>query len=152
MPQNVMPLGALGVGEVVVFLFSALYKGAAVSFRGFMRLVPIFGVCLCLYEVSCSLGGVVAVGGERCKVLSLTFASYLTIRTRGGGRGASGPGIVFVCTSSLKCNSLRYCKTGGMRAPGIGHLTSRKVQFVGTRTATTADAPSECSVLAKRCT
>lgn len=73
-------------------------------------------------------------------------------RTRGRRTpGLGHPGIVFVCSSSLNVNSLDYCKTAGVSAPGVSGLTTRKMRFAGTCTASTADAPSHCNVLAKYC-
>lgn len=71
---------------------------------------------------------------------------------RGMARRRGGPGIVFLVTSSVNCNSLDYGKSGAVRAPGIRHLTTRNIHFASTRTITTADAPSHCSLFAKRCT
>lgn len=60
--------------------------------------------------------------------------------------------MVFVVTSSLNCKSVDYCNTRHIRAPRMSALTDDNVHFASTRTMTSADAPSHCSLFAKRCT
>lgn len=83
---------------------------------------------------------------------NVTVLSKYGGTTRGDGkRGSRGPGVVCVFTSSLNVNSLDYCKTAGIDAPGVSHLTKRNIRFAGTCTASTADAPSHFKLLANVC-
>lgn len=97
-----------------------------------------------------------AVGRMLCALPLLSnvalVADYkIDTRGRAKGGGRRGPGVVCVFTSSLNVNSLDYCKTAGIDAPGVSQLTKRNMRFAGTCTASTADAPSHFKLLANVC-
>lgn len=89
-------------------------------------------------------------GEVLCKdMLLVNFSKVRPNFTRGGGSGAPRhPGIIFVLTSSLNCNSLDYCKRRGFSAPGVSLLTRGKVHFARYCSNAAIDTPSQSYLLA----
>lgn len=77
-------------------------------------------------------------------------ALLLSALSTGKRGGSSGPGVVFVLYSSVKCNSLKYCNRPFVHAPRVSTVTDRKVHFARTCTNDPIDTPSETSFVAKR--
>lgn len=90
------------------------------------------------------------VGGSTLRlVLTLTTTTTYptTIAPAIGPPGT----VIVVCTSSLNCKSMNYCKTGKVPAPSVSGLTRRNYHFASTCSAASIYAPSHCTLFAKRC-
>lgn len=82
--------------------------------------------------------------------MPVTYNVYaIASSTRASGRPR--PGIVFVCTSSLKCGSLDYAKDHFCRAPRVSGLTERKIYFARSCTTYPISSPSQTTLLANGC-
>lgn len=95
-------------------------------------------------------GGLVVGGGTFVKTVTTSLMPKRTAVTRGGtmGTATSEPGVVFVLTSSLKCNSLSYCNDGAVGAPGVSGLTTANAQFGRDCTKSNVDSPSHYTLVA----
>lgn len=151
--RSILPLcqGATSLGifplSLPLFFSFCLFSYAGMQFfvyRGVRKLLfRLFlegGVALWTsWRGACVVGRTVLVSANL--LLAAPF-----VRTRGGGSG--GPGIIFVLTSSLNCNSLDYCKRRGFRAPGVSGLTRDKVHFARYCSKAAIDTPSHSYLLA----